>query len=242
MKQTEILAILDQAAHNFVFPMLDNGYVYLAKIRLNLFRSDHDWAMVFEWFGYATRQGMPDLTLFTIGSHLRNRKSADQFISKNCYEEYLTNQKHHEATTFWPISNEDWLDHANPDQVRNVGQVHLRDKIVSLPSKSAYGPVGITLEETQPFVFELCRYLAAIYPDDVMATKAERRVNVPHEFDQVMVLNDWRHPDLASSEKPSDLSSFQQMAAVLESGDVSFYSPDQPGNTAWQNWPDGGTL
>lgn len=31
------------------FPMLDDGYLYLAATRLCLHRSDTDWALVIEW-------------------------------------------------------------------------------------------------------------------------------------------------------------------------------------------------
>jgi len=34
----EILSILDDCCDAFTFPMLDNGYVYLAATRLSLYR------------------------------------------------------------------------------------------------------------------------------------------------------------------------------------------------------------
>ena len=47
----EILSILDRCCDMFAFPMLDNGYWYLAATRLSLYRSATDWAMVIEVFG-----------------------------------------------------------------------------------------------------------------------------------------------------------------------------------------------
>jgi hypothetical protein len=49
----EILRILDSCCDAYTFPMLDNGYVYLAATRLSLFRSPRDWAMVIEVFGFS---------------------------------------------------------------------------------------------------------------------------------------------------------------------------------------------
>jgi len=46
-----ILAILDRCCDRNTFPMLDNGYVYLAATRLSLFRSPDDWAIAIEVFG-----------------------------------------------------------------------------------------------------------------------------------------------------------------------------------------------
>ena len=39
-KAKAILGVFDQAAEAFMFPMLDNGYVYLAASRLSVFKSD----------------------------------------------------------------------------------------------------------------------------------------------------------------------------------------------------------
>jgi len=50
-----ILTILDACCHSATFPMLDNGYVYLAASRLSLHRSTTDWALVIEVFGFSPR-------------------------------------------------------------------------------------------------------------------------------------------------------------------------------------------
>jgi hypothetical protein len=68
-----ILKVLDGCAADYWFPMLDNGYVYLAATRLSLHRSPVDWAMVIEVFGYSPRVGLPDLHVYTFGSRLRDR-------------------------------------------------------------------------------------------------------------------------------------------------------------------------
>jgi hypothetical protein len=38
-RSADILRVLDAGCESFTFPMLDNGYVYLAATRLSLFRS-----------------------------------------------------------------------------------------------------------------------------------------------------------------------------------------------------------
>ncbi len=48
----EILSVLDGCCDSFSFPMLDNGYVYLAATQLALYRSVTNWAMVVEVFGF----------------------------------------------------------------------------------------------------------------------------------------------------------------------------------------------
>ena len=46
-----ILEQFDRAAKNFVFPMLDNGYVYPADLRLSIFRDPTQWLMIVEVLG-----------------------------------------------------------------------------------------------------------------------------------------------------------------------------------------------
>ncbi|MDX6381476.1 MAG: hypothetical protein QOI57_2500, partial [Rubrobacteraceae bacterium] len=48
----DILAQLDECAGKFGFPMLDNGYVYLADVRLSAYRDDARWALVIEVLGF----------------------------------------------------------------------------------------------------------------------------------------------------------------------------------------------
>ncbi len=71
----EILAILDRCCDAFTFPMLDNGYVYLAATRLSLYRSATDWAIVIEVFGFSPRSGLPDTHVQTFASRLHDRST-----------------------------------------------------------------------------------------------------------------------------------------------------------------------
>ena len=68
-----ILSVLDRCCDAFTFPMLDNGYVYLAATRLSLYRTAADWAMVIEVFGYSPRAWLPDTHIYTFASTLCNR-------------------------------------------------------------------------------------------------------------------------------------------------------------------------
>ena len=42
--------------------------------------------------------------------------------------------------------------------------------------------------------------------------------------------------------RPSGHRTFQQLARVLETGDISLYKPTDKPNTQWSHWPEGGTL
>lgn len=51
MTQISILDQLDSAAAGFMFPMMDNGYVYPADVRMNIYRDASRWLMIIETLG-----------------------------------------------------------------------------------------------------------------------------------------------------------------------------------------------
>ena len=53
----EILKQLDKCAEDFTFPMLDNGYVYLANTQLKAYRDDKRWVIIIEVVGFSYRGG-----------------------------------------------------------------------------------------------------------------------------------------------------------------------------------------
>ncbi len=222
-----ILDVLDRAAADFTFPMLDNGYIYLAAIRLSLHRSATDWALVFERFGYSPRAGIPSLDVQTFASRLhRSDRTYDTFASA------------------YPIDGGDWIDHDDSERVAmGPRTLTLRGQTRPVPTAADYAAAGVELTEPdQPRVFELCRCVAVMARDEVLATAAERRAHVPPDLEQLLVLDDWHHPNLIVGDKPSESPTFRALTAVLHTGDLALYRPTAPGNTHWRHWPAGGSL
>lgn len=240
--RTQILGVLDDACRAFTFPMLDNGYVYLAATRLSLFRSDQDWALVIEVFGFSPRAGLPDTHIHTFSSRLHDRDTPDQYVTKEAYQNYLANNPNNESRFIYPIAEGDWMDSEDPEAVAESGEVRLRDTILSLPSPEDYLGTSIDLERERPAVFELCRYLAAKHRERVLASPTERRISILPEMLHVMQLEQWHHPDIVAGELPSQCETFQQLAGCLATGDVARYRPSREPNTHWKHWPDGGRL
>jgi hypothetical protein len=241
----EILRILDQGARDFVFPMLDNGYVYLAASRLSLYASPDDWALVFEIFGFSPRAGIPDLmvTAFT-GSPVHTQTEAD-YVSAEAYQNYLRFHANFEQTVLYPIDDESWIDDEDGERVSaSASFLPLRGKPVPVPAPSDYASAGIVLQQPpRPFVFELTRALAFRDRDAVLATEDERRTNLQPDLQRILLLDDWHHPNVVDLEAlPSGTETFRQLAEVAASGDTTHYRPSEPPNTHWSNWPDGGTL
>jgi hypothetical protein len=239
----EILHTLDQCADDMKFPALDNGYVYLATTRLTLFRSPEDWAMVFEVFGFNPRAGSPALDVTTFASRLHRRDTPDNYVNETAYKNYLATNPHNESRFFYPI-NGNWQDPGSDEVVSpDAKELVLRGRPLTLPPPAEYARAGIELRDPALIrVFELCRYLAGVARDRVLATVHERRVSIRPEMGQLLQLQDWRHPDVVGGERPGDSTTFRQLAWVLATGDVTHYSPGEESNTHWRNWPDGGSL
>ncbi len=237
-----VLKILDECAGNFRFPMLDNGYLYLAATRLTAYSNNNDWALVFEIFGFSPRAGIPDLTIQTFASNLTNRAERSDYATKLAYDNYLKNNPNNEFKSFYPIENDDWMSEESCEVLKPSGDIVLRGKNIALPSACDYKANDIALEESAPLTFELCRYLAKNYRENVLATEDERRFNVLNELKFVLTLDDWLHPDLTDGVLPSQTTTFSEIQDVLLTADATKYIGDAIGNTHWSNWPDGGIL
>lgn len=240
----DILAVLDQCAASFTFPMLDNGYVYLAATRLSLFRSRQDWAMVIEVFGFSPRSGLPDTSIYTFASRLNQRDTADRYVTREAYERYLKNNPNNELRSVFPIDEGPWQEDSCSEFVAgDATSVIVRGEPVAIPDLEACQRSGISLAYLpRVHVSELCRYLAAAAREKVLATSQERRISILPDLQQIMQLEEWRHPNLAVGELPSRVETFRQLADVLATGSSELYRPLEPPNTHWSNWPDAGTL
>jgi hypothetical protein len=245
MTPDEILAVLDACCDSFTFPMLDNGYVYPAAARLSAHRSADQWAIAIETFGYSPREGFPSLTVQTFGSSIANRKSPTSYITTEAHQKYLAANPFNEFRSEYPFDESDWLDPDDGELVAE-GARHalLRGKPFSIPEPVVYGKLGIELLQfPRVHVFEFCRAAAELRRDDVLATPDERSFNIPADFKELLVLDEWNHPNVVlDTERPSGSEAFQQIARVLVTGDVSYYRPSQLPNTHWKNWPEGGSL
>lgn len=240
-----ILSVLDHCCDAFTFPMLDNGYVYLAATRLSLYRTSSDWAMVIEVFGFSPRAGLPDTHVYTFASHLHDRDIPSAYASREAYERYIASNPNNDSRFISPISEADWQEDQNCEMVADgAKELIVRGQTMPIPSIDEYTRRGITLEyPPRVQVFELCRYVANVARDSVLATPEERRISVLPNMTQILQLEDWHHPNVVEEDdRPSGSETFQQLAQVLVTGNVALYQPSQLPNTHWRNWPDSGLL
>jgi hypothetical protein len=241
----KILSILDHCCEAFTFPMLDNGYIYLAATRLSLYRSTRDWAIVIEVFGFSPRAGLPDTRIQTFASRLHERNPPENYVTRSAYENYLAHNPHNESRSIFPVHKGPWLDTPYEELVAaDASEVLVRNRAIRLPALDAYRGHGIELEHPPRVqVFELCRFLADVAREQVLAAPQERRVSILPEMSQILQLEEWHHPNVVDDEdRPSGSETFQQLAQVLATGELEHYHPSLSPNTHWRNWPEGGRL
>ena len=238
----DILDILDDCAQAFTFPVLDNGYVYLAGTRLSVYRSQVNWAIVIEVFGFSPRSGEPDTHIYTFSSNLQNRQSASNYVSKEAFDRYIDNNPHNESKFIFPIENNDWQDADDSEYLNQNGSCRLRGLDIALPDLAGYAESCVDLEEERCLTFEFCRYLAYKHRDMVFCTEEERRVSIAPEMELILQLDEWHHPDISGDEVPSSSETFERIAEVITTGISDAYKVTKLPNTHWKNWPEAGTL
>jgi uncharacterized protein DUF7003 len=167
------------------------------------------------------------------------------FTHSQAYERYVANNPHNESRFVYPVEEGAWLDPENGEFVaKSATEITLRDHAKPLPPTEEYEKLGITLEGGPVVrVYELCRFLADVSREAVLATPEERRVSILPEMTQILQLEEWNHPNVVDDrDRPSGSETFQQLAEILVTGDVGLYRPSRTPNTHWRNWPAGGTL
>ncbi|MBL4685883.1 MAG: hypothetical protein JKY37_14910 [Nannocystaceae bacterium] len=239
----DILATLDACCESFSFPMLDNGYLYLAASRLAAYRSQRDWALTVEVAGFSPRSEVPDTHIYTFGSTLTGRKTAANFVTPEAFENYLVNNPNNESKFIFPFDDA-WIDQEAGEFVaEGETQIELRGTALPVPTREEYEAAGVILDELPRIaVYQLVRAVAETKRRDILANLHERRHHVPADLEELIVLDDWHHPDVVGEERPSGSETFRQLATALVTGDRSCYSPTKAPNTHWRHWPDGGSL
>jgi hypothetical protein len=189
---SSILTILDNCAKSFCFPILDNGYVYPAAIRLSLFRQESDWAIVFEDFGFSPRVGNPYICINTFASHLSNRKQRSDYVSEEAYAAYLRNHPYDETNFIYPIQNDVWQDPEDCELLAlDIEKIIVRDEIIAVPKAVFFDQFGINLQQTDRIrVFEFCRFLAFKHRDLILATPIELKFNIPNSLTPLLQINE----------------------------------------------------
>ncbi len=229
----EILKQLDKCTKDFEFPMLDNGYVYLADTRMSVYVSQRNWAIIIEVLGYNPRAWKTD--------------GFDNCLY--CFGNFLACKNGIENSNFlFPISDgvsAPLFAENEPAIISPLARdVKIRENFFPIKNDlNAYAKNGIILESHQSIrAFEFLRLLAVTHRDLLLATEVELRARLTGDIPLMLQVNEWCHPDIVHNEKPSENETFILIAEMIDKLDTSIYYPSKLANTHWSNWKDGGTL
>jgi hypothetical protein len=224
----EVLSQLDAAADESMFPDLNHGYFYLVDARLRLFADPVEpaaadatgdqsrrWALVVDIVGFSAR----DWNLVDVVHTFGNCLTAGRPGSEN-------KDFHHRIDNMVEVLSVD-------DDLRStyVGSVpmEVRGQYLTIDA-----PAGTGL----PDAF---RRLVPEHRDLLLADEGEVRRRLPADLPEILRLDEWNQHYLWDT-RPSDHETYQQLAAVVATGDVSQYRPTMAPNSHWSNWPESGSL
>jgi len=235
----EILSQLDDCAHGYEFPMLDNGYNYPADVRLSAYRDEMRWAIIIEDLNCHNRAYQHDAfshCAYCFGNCLKGSPGLGKDFTSS------TSDSPNESIF---VDGDDSVEENGSAIVRSdLKEILIRDQIVPVDlTPENLLAKGIALEEA-PIIhdYELLRSLLPENRDLLLATEEELHQHVPSDLPLLLRLDEWHHPDLSGDELPSESETFQMIADVLVTGNINRYSPTKAPNTHWSNWPEGGTL
>ncbi|WP_426060026.1 DUF7003 family protein [Hymenobacter sp. B1770] len=207
ISEQQILDALDHSNDGYYsdFIPLNHPYSYLIDTRLNLFRSENEWAIAAEVLGYNPRGGRIELNIFYYGNCLINLES------------YNNREIHYYDAA--PI-DEDSFNAATADDLLNpeassllVHNTHLKLS----HNKVDYERAGIDLVEYEPGridMQEVGRLLITRNQDVFRATDAELYKSIPKHLKKLVVVDEWYHKDFTA--RPTNVLSTEQIAAAFE--------------------------
>ena len=229
----DILRQLDDAARRFVFPMLDNGYVYPVEVGLTAYRASDRWAILIDVFGVSPRAGGIDACHNCVHA-FGNCLSGEPGFSND--------------SILYPVSDGPSgaavLEQYNESLAPEAHDLVIRGKVVPVSQdRSDYAVHGIQLRHPEAVhLSEAMRLLAIQHPGLLRATDGELRRCLSTPTPAFLAATEWHHPDVSAGDLPSAAEAFRSLAEALESGDPDRFQPGTPINTHWSHWPDGGTL
>lgn len=229
----EILTQLDNCASDYIFPMLDNGYVYPVTSKLSSYRDDQRWVIVIEVFGYNYRGGVSD----GISNCLHVFGNCIDYPPGTYSGNFLYPIDQHAEQAFHKSDDEELL---NPKAKKFL----LRNQeLVIQHHRAHYEQRGIDLESKEEiYIYEFLRGLLPEHQQALLAKESEIKDRIPSDLPSFIALEEWNHPDCAAMEIPSENESFILLSKALESGNKDLFKPTLSPNNHWSHWPEGGKL
>jgi len=223
-----ILEDLDKHASEFNFPVLDNANVEVADVRLTALRGQDAWAVFFDFVGFSPTEAQFVDDIYGYGTCVYPEGILGQRVPlSQSPKAPLWDAKDNECVADWSK----WT-------VVIDGQ----ERSFS-PSIREYADAQITIAQPPGpgsiREVEILRFLVHRLGHLFFSSERELFELAPHckNLSSFLVATEWRHPDVAGDEKPSQNSSIRSLVRAIAEGDPSIFDPSRP-NTHWTHWVD----
>lgn len=229
--------------YNF-FLDLEHGYFETAGNRIHLYADSTRWIVAFEKSGYQNRGTSAEIELVYIGN------CVDYPINKHPDRNYITNANNIiliDPTEFERIENKDGEEMETFELIgQNIKEIKIRDNVVQFDNNHKnYEKLGIDIRDyDNPKNLigfgDFIRYLHETNPTLISATEDEIRKHIPKDIPKLMTIDKFHFVSAYDkANPPSQQETYQLIAKVLTTKNVTNWKPTQKPNNSWKNWESG---
>lgn len=223
--------------YNF-FLDLEHGYCDTASSKIHLYSDEIRWAIIFEKSGYQNRALAAEIELDYVGNCINYN------IEMNSERKYITNSKRInliDYDEYQKISDEEQF-----ELISNTSNtVNIHGQIIKIEqNKDKYIELGINLRDYDNdknliSYSDLIRFLNETNPEVIEATEDEIKSLLPNDLPKILTIKDFHFVSYYNDSLPSEQETFNLIADILVSKDISLWKPKLKSNNHWSNWESG---
>ena len=229
--------------YNFILD-LEHGYCVTASSRIHLYADKNRWALVLEKSGYQNRGGDAEIELDYFGN------CVNYPVDKYPERSYITN-----ASNIVLISGDEYerirnREGSNFEQFELISSsaqdVIIRGKKLNIEHDiSKYSHFGIiprTDGNPRRLIGfdDLVRYINETNPSVISASENEIKKHLPADIAKLMTIEKFHYEsDYNQNNLPSAQETYQLIAKILVTRNISFWKPTLKPNNHWSNWTSG---
>ncbi len=224
--------------YNF-FLDLEHGYCKTAGNKIHLYADSTRWAIVFEKCGYQNRANNAEIELDYVGNCI------SYAIDKYHEGSYITNASNIVLITsqeYERITNKEDFELISP----TASQLTIHGQKVAIDHDTKkYLALGIKprdYDNPKNLIgySDIVRFFSDTNPELVSATEDEIKQHIPHDIPKLMTLDRFHFiSTYDKSSLPSSQETYQLIAKVLVTRDITCWKPTLKPNNHWTNWESG---
>ena len=229
--------------YNF-FLDLEHGYCETVGSRIHLYSDESRWAIVFEKSGYQNRGTSAEIELTYVGNCINY--NVERYPERN----YISNTNNIIIITpdeFERIENKTGTELETFELIDNqVKEITIRNTQIPFESDhKKYTQLGIEIKDYENprnliGFADFLRYINEVSPELISASENEILEHIPSDLQKVMIIEDFHFISAYETKSPPSIQeTYQMIADVLVTKDISAWKPTKEPNNHWSNWESG---